>query len=199
MDGTASTPRPATPPPDWVPRRRLTVRDYHAMGEAGILRREDRVELIEGELIAMSPVGGPHIMSIIRLNRLLVRAVGDQALVSIQSSIRLDDHNEPEPDIALLRHTYDASDGLPPLAPDILLLIEVASTSLRYDRTVKAALYAQHDIGEYWIVDLEARLIRLHRDPAPDGYRTLRAATAGETLEPLALPGLRLAVADMLA
>lgn len=199
MDGTASPPQPATPPPDWVPRRRLSVRDYHAMGEAGILRREDRVELIEGELIEMSPVGAPHVARLMVMNELLAPQLAGRAVVSVQSPIHLGEFNEPEPDIALVRPPARRYLDALPAPADIFLLIEVADSTLRYDSTVKAALNARHGIAEYWVVDIAGGAVLLHRGPTEQGYSEARRATVGETLEPLALPGLRLAVADMLA
>lgn len=199
MDGHASPPIKPRPPPDWVPRRLISVDDYHRMGEAGILRAEDRVELIEGELIAMPALGRPHIMRVVKLTHLLVPAAGDRALVSIQNSVRLSRISEPEPDIALLHPRFESEGDSPPLPEDVLLLIEVADSSARYDHTVKADLYARHGIAEHWIVDLDAHLIRLHRDPVEAGYGTVRDAGPGDTLEPLLLPGLRLSVADLLA
>lgn len=199
MDGTASPPQPAPPQPDWVPRRRLTVRDYHAMGEAGILRREDRVELIEGELIAMSPVGVPHAAQLLVMSELLAPQLVGRAVVAMQNPIRLGDFSEPEPDIALVRPPGRRYVDALPVPADVFLLIEISDTTLRYDSTVKAALYAKHGIVEYWIIDIAGHAVLVHRAPTAEGYAETRRATAGETLEPLALPGLRLAVADMLA
>jgi Uma2 family endonuclease len=196
MDGHAPLPAPLHPQPDWVKRRRLDVAEYHRMAEAGILRPEDRVELIEGELIAMSPAGGAHILRVMRLNRLLGAAVGDRALVSVQSNVRLGEFSEPEPDLALVRPTYDGA--APPLAAELLLVIEVSDSSLRYDRTTKAALYAQHGIAEYWIVDVAAKAVTVHRAPREGAYAWIRQVAPEDVVEPVLLPGLRLAVADLL-
>ncbi len=197
MEGSTSLPA-TRPQPDWVERRRLHVRDYHRMGEAGILRPEDRVELIEGELIAMSSMGAPHILRLMKLNRLLVMAVGDRAVVAPRLSARLGDFSEPEPDFALVRPSYLEGATAPPTPRDILLIIEVSDSSLRYDRTVKASLYARHRIAEYWILDLGRSTVLVHRDPQDQGYAVVHEAASGEALEPLGLPGLRLAVSDML-
>jgi Uma2 family endonuclease len=132
--------------------RPLTVSEYHRMGEAGIFAESERVELIEGQLIAMSPIGSAHFAAVNTLNRLLIRAVGDLAVVSVQNPIRLNDRSEPEPDVAVIRPRDDAyRSGLPGPA-DVLLIIEVASSSIDYDRGVKLALYARHNIPEFWIV-----------------------------------------------
>jgi hypothetical protein len=195
MDGTVASPAL----PDWVPRRALDVEAYHGMAAAGLLRPDDRVELIEGELVWMTPVGGLHIGTVMALNRMLGPLVRDAAELSVQSPIRLGRHGEPEPDIALLRPRADRyRGGPPPLAEDALLLIEVADSTPRFDREVKAPLYARYGIPEYWIVDLAGRAVLAHRDPGPQGYRGLREARAGETLAPLLLPQAALPVAEIL-
>ncbi len=198
MDGHASPKLPAHPQPDWVPRRKLSAAEYQRMGEAGILRPEDRVELIEGELIAMSPQGGPHVFRVMMLTRLLVRAVGDAALVAVQAAIRLGAFSEPEPDIALVRPDYATRTETPPQPADMLLVIEVAASTLRYDRGVKAALYARHGIADYWLLDVGTGALLLHRDPSPEGYRDIREAAPGEAQEPALLPGVRLPVPALL-
>jgi Uma2 family endonuclease len=182
----------------WVVRRPLTVVDYHRMGEAGILSDSDRVELIEGELVAMSPVGSRHAGAINKLNRLLVRAVGDRGLVSVQNSIRLDDRTEPEPDVAVLKPSADDYFEAIPGPSDVLLVIEVADSSLSYDRTVKAPLYAGHSIPEFWIVDLAGRAIEVHRKPEAGHYTEVTRVGAGVTLEPSLLPGVAVPVASVL-
>jgi Uma2 family endonuclease len=118
----------------------------------------------------------------------------------VQSSVRLGRHSEPQPDLALLRPRADGyRGGLPPLAEDVLLLIEVADSTLRMDREVKAPLYARHGIPEYWVVDLAGGLVLLHRDPSPDGYRSLSEARAGAVITPALLPETAaVAVSDIL-
>ena len=195
MDGSVASPAL----PDWVPRCAIDVDAYHGMAAAGILRPEDRVELIGGELVWMASLGGPHIGCVMALTRMLVPLLSGRAEVSIQSSVRLDRYNEPQPDVAVLRPRADRYRGNPPpLAEDVMLLIEVADSSLRMDREVKAPLYARHRIPEYWIVDLAGGAVLVHRDPSPEGYRTVREARAGEVLAPVLLPEVALAVADIL-
>ncbi len=174
-----------------VPRRRLSVAEYDRMGEAGILGPDDRVELIEGELIAMAPIGSYHVGSVIGLNHSLVVATDGRALVSVQNPIRLDDHNEPQPDFALLRPREDGYRNALPGPPDILLAIEVADSSLAFDRTVKAPLYARAGIPELWIVDLAGARVLVLRDPSPEGYRDVTEVLGGTVLEPSLLPGVR--------
>ncbi len=182
----------------WITRRKLDVRDYHRMGEAGILTADDRVELIEGELVAMAPIGADHAGKVNRLNRLLVRAAGDRAMVAPQNPVRLSDHSEPQPDFALLRPRADFYESGTPTPADVLLLIEVADSSLRFDRLVKLPLYARHGIREVWILDLNAGAVEIHRGPGPQGYASSRRAARGEAIAPEALPGMALQVEAML-
>jgi Uma2 family endonuclease len=136
-------------------KHRLTVSDYHRMGEVGILARDARVELIEGEIIDMSPIGSRHSAAVNRLVRILSRAVGDSAIVSAQNPLILDDHTEPQSDIALLMPRDDFYAARHPRPEDVLLIVEVADTSLTYDRTVKIPLYGRHGIPEVWLFDVE--------------------------------------------
>jgi Uma2 family endonuclease len=129
-----------------VKRRRFTVHDYHRMGEAGILHEDDRVELIEGELVEMTAIGTRHFSCVNRLNRLLVMHVGDDAIVSVQNPVRLNEYNEPQPDLAVIR-PRDYKESLP-MPEDVLLLIEVSDSTLAYDRGVKLTLYARAGIRE---------------------------------------------------
>jgi Uma2 family endonuclease len=178
-------------------RYRFTVDDYQRMGEAGILGEDDRVELIDGEVLKMSPIGHRHVSSVFRLNRAFQR-LGERAIVSIQSPIRLDDHAEPQPDATLLRPRPDIyRDGIP-TANDVLLVVEVADSSVEYDRQVKAPLYAHSGIPEYWLVDLQRDHIVVSCDPTADGYATPRVFRRGETIAPLAFPDLVVAVDDIL-
>ena len=182
----------------WVARRRLTVDEYHRMGEAAILREDDRVELIEGELVAMVPIGSEHYGTVNALNRLLMLAVGDGAIVSPQNPVRLEQASEPQPDMVLLKPRLDFYRKKVITPDDVLLLIEVAHSSVAYDRTVKAPLYARHGITEYWLVRLDVSKIEVYREPGPDSYQSLRTALPGETLDIAALPGVTLQVADII-
>jgi Uma2 family endonuclease len=176
----------------WVARRPITVADYHRMGEAGILTERDRVELIEGELVAMSPIGSYHHGTVNKLNHSLVSAVGERAVVSVQGPVRLDDLSEPEPDFALLKPRPDFYRDAHPEPADVLLLIEVADTSLSYDRDVKRVLYARHAIPEFWIVDLNAGVVEVCRVPGADGYASVERVCRDGVLEPELLPGIRI-------
>jgi Uma2 family endonuclease len=155
-------------------RHKLTVDDYHRMAEAGILGEDDRVELIDGEIIDMAPIGQDHAATVNKLNRALVMAFGDRAIVSVQNPVRLNRFNEPQPDFAVFRPRDDFyAAGERPTAAETLLVIEVADSSLRYDRTVKLPLYARSGIVEVWIVDLRHRRVDVHCSPAGDGYTTV--------------------------
>lgn len=176
----------------WVTRRPITVTEYHRMGEAGILGERDHVELIEGELVAMSPIGSYHAGTVTQLNQSLARAVGERALVSVRCPVRLDEFSEPEPDLALLKPRPDSYRDSHPGPADVLLLIEVADSSLNHDRVVKRALYARHAIPELWIVDLTAGEVEACRNPKPDGYATTQRAGRDGVVEPELLRGIRI-------
>ena len=179
-------------------RYRFTRADYHRMAQTGILRPNVRVELIDGEIIEMNPIGRPHKASVNRLNRIFSRGLGDDVIVQIQSSIVLGDYGEPEPDLTLLRYRddfYAESDEVP---ADILLVVEVADSSETYDRRVKAPLYARFEISELWIVDVNREWITVYTDPTADGYGTTQVFRRGESLSPRAFPRLTIAVDDVL-
>lgn len=179
-------------------RWRFTVDDYHRMGKTGILHEDDRVELIGGEIVQMSPIGSRHHGLIIGLNRRFVQAVGERALVSVQGPLRLGDHDEPVPDLVLLRSRPDEYRESLPTPPDVLLVVEVADTSLAYDRDVKAPLYAGARIPEYWLWDVGGRRVMVYRDSAPDGYRDIHAAGREAALSPIALPEVSIPLDDLL-
>jgi len=179
-------------------RRKLDVDEYHRMGEAGILDEDDRVELIEGELIEMAPIGSDHSGAVNALNRTFVLAVGTRALVAPQNPLRLDRSSEPQPDLLLLRPRADDYRASHPAPTDVLLLVEVANGSGRYDRGVKLPLYARHGVPEVWILDVVARTIEIHRKPSPDGYRETLRPARDAVLTPMLLQDLQIAVADIL-
>jgi Uma2 family endonuclease len=181
-----------------APRRLLTVDEYHRMGEAGILTDDDRVELIEGELVAMAPIGSEHIASTNALTRLLVLAVGDRGIVSVGNPVRLNRHSEPQPDFAVLKPRDDYRKTLP-RPEDTMLAVEVANTSLEYDRKVKLALYARSGIPEVWIVNLAAEEVEVHRSPAADNYTSVTRAGRSDDLTIEALPGVLIPVVGIFA
>jgi Uma2 family endonuclease len=179
-------------------RRLFTVDEYHQMAEAGILGEDDRVELIEGEIVEMSPIGWDHASVVNRLNEILVVMFRDVATVSPQNPIRLSRITEPEPDIVLIRRGYTPSPPAPPGAPDIVLVVEVADSSLAYDRRTKMPLYARSGVAEAWLVDVSPGTITVFRDPTPEGYESSSTVGRGEEVALAAFPDRPLQVADVL-
>lgn len=177
-------------------RHRLDVTDYYRMAEAGILGEDDRCELIEGEIIDMAPIGSEHSAIVKRLKRWFELTVDHYAIVSVQDPIRLNRRNEPQPDIALLRYREDFYRHAHPGPDDVLLIVEVADTSARYDREVKLPLYARHGIPEVWIVDLRERRVDIHRQPEGNAYRESWIAT-GPDIRPRALPECRVELSTL--
>ena len=168
------------------------------MAKAGILSEDDCVELIEGEIIAMSPIGSRHAACVKRLIRLFDRSVGDLAIVAAQDPIQLGEHSEPQPDLAVLKPRSDFYSQAHPGPSDILLIVEVAETSANPDRDVKLPLYARSGILEVWLVDLAEDRVEIYRHPLPDGYRESRTVWRGDHLSPEFLPHLDLAVEAVL-
>lgn len=183
---------------DTVARRRFTTAEYHAMAEAGVLAEDERVELIAGEIVRLTPIGSQHAGCVRGLNRLLSRGLGDRALIAVQDPIVLDDASEPEPDIAVLRFREDNYRSLHPKPADVLLIIEVADTSADYDRNVKLPLYAQAGIPEVWLVHLREACIEIHCNPTATGYDEMRTLHTGDRVSPFAVPDLELSVAAIL-
>ena len=170
------------------PLHKFTVDEYEQMVEVGILGEDDRVELILGEIIKMSPIGARHIACVRQTNRSCHRQLGDEVFVHIQSPIRLPEHGEPEPDVSLVRPTYNQQH--PPLPQDIHLVIEVSDASLEYDRTQKLPLYAAAGIPEAWLFNLIANRIERHTEPGSAGYQTVAFAEPGQRLASTVLPDL---------
>jgi Uma2 family endonuclease len=179
-------------------RHLFTRGDYHRMGEAGVFKTGPRVELIEGEIVNMSPIGRLHRACVDRTDHLLKRLLMGEAIVRVQSSVLLDDRNEPEPDIAVLRFRDDYYATADETPDAILLLIEVADTSLDYDLRVKAPLYARAGVPELWVTDLNRRVVIVHREPRPDGYASTRVYHSGESITPVMLAHVSVAVDAML-
>lgn len=183
----------ATEPVLW----RFTVDDYHHMVEAGILCEDDRVELINGEIVEMSPIGGDHVGCVNNLTRLLTNALGPYAMVSIQNPIRLGEYHEPEPDVTVIRRRPYA--GKLPTPEDVLLVMEVANTSVGFDRGTKLPLYAAAGISEAWLVDIPGEAIERHTNPVGGTYRMAVHAGRGEGIESIALSGFRINTDDVFA
>ncbi len=181
-----------------IQRRLFTVQEYEQMIRAGLFGEDDRLELIEGEVIAMSPIGPGHAGRVNRLNRLFARRVGERALISVQNPVRLA-HSEPQPDLALLRPRADDYAEGHPQPEDVLLIVEVADTSADYDRSVRIPLYGRAGILETWLVDLTSLSMEVYRGPTASGYKEKRTLGASDTLAPLAMPDVALAVSDILS
>ena len=179
-------------------RHLFSVDDYRRMGETGNLSPADRTELIDGEIIQMTPVGSPHVGAVLALTRLLSRAVPASVIVSVQNPILMGNQSEPEPDLALLRARPDGYRAPPlPSAADALLIIEVSDTSLTYDRETKLPLYARHGVPEVWIVDLTAGAVAVYRGPDNETYAEVTTRGRSETLRPLSLLGVHVPVEDV--
>ena len=180
----------SSPALDLYQRHRLTVHDFHRMGEAGILPVEGRLELIEGEIIAMAPIGSRHAAIVTRANMLFVQAVAGRAIVSVQNPIILGEHSEPEPDLALIQPRDDFYALALPRADEVLLIVEVADTTLRYDREIKIPLYARHGIPRCGSSTWTAGRSRYSRHRRTGGIATSAAWSPRALLAPKALPGV---------
>jgi Uma2 family endonuclease len=182
-----------------VPRHRLTLADYHRLGEAGILGEDDRVELLEGQLVDMSPISPRHALAVDALNESLLLAVAGRAGVRVQNPIELDGTTEPQPDIALVRRPWRGYPNAHPRPEDIFLLIEVADTSLETDRGAKLELYARAGIRECWIVDLTTDGVLVCRNPSGDRYGSVTRIEPSGVLEVEDLPGVAIPAASLFA
>jgi Uma2 family endonuclease len=176
----------------------FAVADFQRMYEVGILPPETRAELIEGAIVEMSPIGARHAGCVNRLSQLFWEVLAGTAIISVQNSVRLNDRNLPQPDVALLTPRADFYGNSHPTPEDVLLIVEVAETTVRFDRDTKGPLYAIAGIREYWLVDLAANLVEVYRNPSDSGYRTKLTVEAGEMIAPVALPDRAIAVAAML-
>jgi Uma2 family endonuclease len=176
-----------------VSRHRLTLDDYHRLGEAGILGEDDRVELLEGQLVDMSPIGPRHALAIDALNELLVLAAAGRAWVRVQNPIVLDDTSEPQPDFTLVRKPWHGYPDAHPSPPDVFLLIEVADSSLAFDLGAKLELYSRAGIREFWVVDLTSNRVLVHRNPGDGSYGSITTVERSGMLQVEALLGVTIA------
>jgi Uma2 family endonuclease len=180
-------------------RRRFTVGEYHVMGEVGILSDDSRTELITGDIVVREPVGSYHAGTVNRLTRLWTSLLGERAVVHVQNPVELaEEDTEVQPDVALLRPRADFYAASHPGPADVLLLIEVADTSLTRDRRVKIPVYARAGVGEAWLMDLTTASVEVYRDPTAAGYGHVLALRRGESIAPEAFPDLTVAIADLL-
>jgi Uma2 family endonuclease len=185
--------------PAVLQRHRLTVDEYYRMGHAGVFAPDARVELIEGEVIDMAPIGTRHASAVKKLNALLSAAAGGSAIVAVQDPLRLSDASEPEPDLMLLRPRADFYAHAHPGPADVLLLIEVSDTTVAYDRGIKLDLYAKHRVAEVWIVDLDNNVVRFFRHGDGMAYTDITASETPRATPVAALPGVTIDLANLLA
>jgi Uma2 family endonuclease len=178
---------------------RVTAREFLRMGEAGVLDPNARIELIDGEMIDMPPIAPPHAGRTKRLNLLLIEAIGRRAVVSTQDPILLGDLSAPQPDIAILKPREDFYAKAHPQAEDVLLVIEIAEGSVRYDRERKLPLYARFAIPEAWLIDIPAQVIWIHREPANGVYQSSFHLAAPYRISPLMLDDIELDLAPLLS
>lgn len=181
-------------------RRRFTVDEYYRMAELGIFGEDDRVELLDGEIVEMPPITPPHAGTVTCFNHLLQPRVGDRAIVSIQNPVRLGPYSEPMPDVALLEWRDDFYASRHPVPEDVLLVVEVADGdgSAAVEREVKAPLYTAARVRELWIASLPEQVVEWFRDPHRERYRDVRRLGRGARIAPVALPDLELSVDEIL-
>ena len=179
-----------------VRRHKLSVDDFHKLGEAGVLNAESRVELLNGELVDMAPIGDWHAGVVAALTELLVKRAA-HTTVWIQNPVRFAADTELQPDVTLLRRREDFYRSGTPVPSDVLLLIEVSDTTLAYDRGPKLDLYSRHGIQEVWIVNLPDQCLEAFRDPSAEGYRARSRYGAGDLVSALAMPALSVEVATL--
>jgi Uma2 family endonuclease len=179
-------------------RKWFTVDDYYRWGETGILSENDRTELIEGEILEMSPIGDPHMIAVTRASMIFARGIGDRVVVSVQNPAFIDRFNLPQPDVVLIRPREGFYGDGKPYPEDVVLLIEVSDSSLRFDREVKVPIYARSGIREVWIVDLQNAAIHVYREPKDKTYTSIETRHHGETVSPQAYPDFAVKVSDLL-
>lgn len=181
-----------------VERRRFNVDEYHRMAEVGILTEDDRVELLGGEVVQMSPIRSRHAACVKRWNRLLSEQLASDWVLGVQDPIRLGTNIELQPDLSVLRLQEDYYANELPSPEDVLIVIEVADTSLSYDRGVKIPLCARAGIPEVWLVDLSAEVVERHSEPSESGYDLTARARRGDSLASTVIPDLSLRAEDVL-
>ena len=182
-----------------VKKRLFTVEEYHQMAEAGILREDDRVELIDGEIIQMSPIGHRHMVCVNRANTLFIQAFGNGAVVSPQNPVRLTDWTEPQPDLVVFKPRADFYAKKEPVPEDVLFMVEIAETTLSYDRKIKLPRYAAAGIPEFWIGDLKNDILHVYRNPGRETYNIALILHPSESISPLAFPDVTFQVGELLS
>jgi Uma2 family endonuclease len=178
-------------------RHQFTVKQFHQMAESGILSENERVELIRGEMIDMSPIGTRHAGCVLFLSNFLISLLRGRALINVQNPLELDETSEPQPDIALLKPRPDFYRNSHPQPEDIFLLIEVADTTVKYDREVKIPLYAEANIPEVWLVDVNQEIIEVYRNSLEGIYQDVQKLTKNQSLSTLAFPDVSIHLSEL--
>jgi Uma2 family endonuclease len=183
--------------PTYPQRHAISADEYVRMAQAGVFSTDVRLELMDGEIIEMAPIGSAHAAVVNTLATLLNRACGESAIVSVQNPLVAGERSVPQPDLALLRMRADKYFSEHPRAADVLLVIEVSDTTLRFDLEQKALLYARADVPELWVVDLESRAVHLQRMPTSSGYAQKTRASEADTIAAAMIPSASLRVASI--
>jgi Uma2 family endonuclease len=180
-------------------RTRITSERYQKMVATGVLTKYDRIELIEGDMLDMAPIGTKHSAITNRLNEFLILAISRSATIVVGGPVNLGEFSEPQPDLMLLKRRADFYGGKIPEAADVLLLIEVSDSSLSFDQSVKLGLYARYGVAEYWVVDVQGRRVVTYSEPTAKGYERKREFATTDTVAPQAFPDVKIAVGDIFA
>ncbi|MDR4507436.1 MAG: Uma2 family endonuclease [Candidatus Brocadiaceae bacterium] len=176
---------------------RFNIKEYHQLIESNILHEDDRVELIEGRIIDMTPIGSKHAACVGRLNRIFTMKLQTSTIVQVQNPIQLLGQSEPQPDIVLLKNRDDFYAEKLPTADDILLVIEVADSSLEYDKETKIPLYAKANIPEVWLVNLIENIVEIYSAPSPEGYNVITKRRRSQILTPKNFPDIKVVVSEI--
>lgn len=180
-----------------IVRHQFTVKQFHQMAESGILSENERVELIRGEMIDMSPIGRRHAGCVNRLVNLLIQLLGKRIILAPQNPVELNETSEPQPDIALLKPRPDFYRNSHPQPEDIFLLIEMADTTVKYDREVKIPLYAEANIPEVWLVDVNQEIIEVYRNSLEGIYQDVQKLTKNQSLSILAFSDVSIHLSEL--
>jgi Uma2 family endonuclease len=187
-----------TMPTEIITRKLFTVDEYHRMSDIGIFPEDKRFELIRGEIFEMPRAKPPHSGRVIRLTHLFTSRLGESVCVSVQNPSSIDDYSEPEPDLTLLKPRPDFYAASHPLPSDVLLMIEVSHTTLRFDTKIKAPLYAEAGIAEYWVLNIPENVVEVRTDPVNGRYTKVDIFKHGESISPRAFPGFSFKVEEIL-
>jgi Uma2 family endonuclease len=180
-----------------IVRRKITVEEYEVMYEAGVFKPDERLELINGEILKVAPMNAPHISYVIRLSRIFTERLTKRAIVSTQLPIVINEESEPEPDISILRWRSDDYFSGKPKAQDVYAIIEVASTSLLYGRRIKVPLYARVGVPEVWIVNVQARELEVYRNPKGEDYAERQILQPTDRISLLAFPDVEIPLSEV--